>query len=291
MANWANMPYTAGVTADGVSYQAVRLPYADRTVAMEILVPEQGQFEAFEAALDWSMLEAILGGMQRTELNLKMPRFTFRNSFSLAEQLKAMGMLDAFTPVAVDFSGMDGTRCLNIDSVIHQAFVAVDETGTEAAAATIVEIVTTSEAPEPEIIELTIDRPFFFLIRDLTSGQILFVGRVLDPTQQKKLTTKDTKEAQRSLRIIKIFLVAFVCTWRHVCTWRPLCVLGGLCENGFIDREQSNFGNCYRSVLFRHEEGSMNTNLLKWMAVVMLGGFAWQAARRFRRKPNPTRHA
>ena len=90
-----------------------------------------------------------------------------------------MGMPDAFEPGTADFSGMDGTRSLFISDVFHKAFVAVDEKGTEAAAATAV-IMGRSAAMEPDLV-LTVDRPFIFLIRDKSTGAILFVGRVLDP--------------------------------------------------------------------------------------------------------------
>jgi serpin B len=95
--------------------------------------------------------------------------------------LEGMGMPDAFCAGAVDFSGMDGSGGLCISAVIHQAFVAVDEEGTEAAAATAV--VMTESAMIYSGIELTIDHPFIFLIRDTASGQVLFVGRVLNPGQ------------------------------------------------------------------------------------------------------------
>ena len=72
------------------------------------------------------------------ELTLEMPKFTFRSQFALAEQLAGLGMTDAFDPAVADFSGMDGMHDLFISDVIHQAFVAVDEEGTEAAAATVV---------------------------------------------------------------------------------------------------------------------------------------------------------
>ena len=177
MSTYLYVPYLRGE-----SYQAVRLPYADKTLVMEIIVPDPGQFEAFEAALDWPMLQTILNGMHRADLHLRMPKFTFSSRLDLADTLGAMGMLDAFTPQEANFSGMDGKQVLSIDSVIHQAFIAVDETGTEAAASTVIEIEATTEAFESEIIVLTIDRPFIFIIRDLSSGQILFIGRVLDPT-------------------------------------------------------------------------------------------------------------
>ena len=80
-----------------------------------------------------------------------------------------------------DFSGMDGTRDLYIGAVIHKAFVAVDEQGTEAAAATAVTMRATS-LPMDDIV-LTVDRPFLFLIRDTDTGAILFIGRMMNPAQ------------------------------------------------------------------------------------------------------------
>ena len=108
-----------------------------------------------------------------------MPKFEFDAKLGLANTLASMGMPDAFSGSA-DFSGMTGERDLFISDVIHQAFVSVDEAGTEAAAATAV-IMKLLSAPEPPV-ELTIDRPFVFLIRDIETGAILFVGRVVDPS-------------------------------------------------------------------------------------------------------------
>ena len=95
-------------------------------------------------------------------------------------------MSNAFDKGTSDFSGMDGNSCfagddpcLFIRDVIHKAFVSVDEQGTEAAASTAVVVVAESARPDP--IKVAIDRPFIFLIRDLETGAILFLGRVLDP--------------------------------------------------------------------------------------------------------------
>jgi serpin B len=90
-----------------------------------------------------------------------------------------MGMPAAFSAEEADFSGIDGTRRLFIRDVLHKGFVSVDESGTEAAAATAVVIEEESVPPTP--IELTIDRPFLFVIRDVETGAILFVGRVINP--------------------------------------------------------------------------------------------------------------
>ena len=93
-----------------------------------------------------------------------------------------MGMPDAFDPSKANFSGMDGSRLLYIDSVIHKAFVDVNESGTEAAAATAVIMGVRSAAPAPDPIPVfKADHPFLFLIQDNRTGTILFMGRVVNP--------------------------------------------------------------------------------------------------------------
>jgi serpin B len=109
-----------------------------------------------------------------------MPKFKFDSSFSLKEVLTEMGMPDAFSPDDADFSGMTGGRELFISDVLHKAFVDVEEKGTEAAAATAVVVGVTSVPQEPSV-QVTIDHPFIFLIRDIETGAILFVGRVFNP--------------------------------------------------------------------------------------------------------------
>jgi serpin B len=107
-----------------------------------------------------------------------MPKFEFESEFSLVDTLIEMGMPTAFSGAA-DFSGMTGNPELAISDVLHKAFVSVDEAGTEAAAATAVIMEETAMPDQP--VELTLDRPFIFLIRDIETGAILFVGRVLNP--------------------------------------------------------------------------------------------------------------
>ena len=127
-----------------------------------------------------SFFQNYIGKNEYRQVALTMPRFTFKSEFKLSDALEEMGMPLAFSD-GTDFSGMTGKPDLRIDQVYHQAFVAVDETGTEAAAATAVLIAPTSVQPESPV-QVTIDRPFFFLIRDTQTGAILFVGRVLDPS-------------------------------------------------------------------------------------------------------------
>lgn len=165
----------------GDGFQVVELPYAGDTAAMTILVPDEGKFEAFESSLTPDLLAETLNGLQPTGLMLSLPKFSFESSFSLSDALKSMGMVDAFDKNTADFSGMTERKDLFISDVIHKAFVAVDEEGTEAAAATAVIIEVVSAVIYD--VTLTIDRPFIFIIRDKPSGQMLFIGRVLHPEQ------------------------------------------------------------------------------------------------------------
>lgn len=162
----------------GQGYQAVELPYDGRELSMVILLPQTGQFDAFESALDAGQVKSILKDLKQRQVTLRLPKFKIESKFSLAETLAAMGMPAAFSSEA-DFSGMDGTRNLFISDVVHKAFVSVDESGTEAAAATAV--IERASAMPQQPVEVTVDRPFIFVIRDIQTGAILFVGRVVNP--------------------------------------------------------------------------------------------------------------
>lgn len=159
-------------------YKVVELPYDGSELSMVILLPDEGNFVAFEKGLDADRFNAVLGKIQYRQVALGLPKFEYTSEFNLNDALIAMGMPQAFTGSA-DFSGMTGTRDLYITDVIHKAFVAVDEAGTEAAAATAVIMGRTSMPAEPVVV--TVDRPFIFVIRDIQTGTVLFVGRVLDP--------------------------------------------------------------------------------------------------------------
>lgn len=171
----ARLAYAAG---DG--YEAVELPYADGSLAMVVIVPDAGEFENFQSEFDAEALDAVLVGLDRTQVNLRFPKFEFRTQAGLKEALAELGMPVAFDEGQADFSGMGPEGNIFIQDVLQEAFIAVDEHGTEAAAATAV-IAGATSAP-PEIIDLDVDRPFLFLIRDSETGATLFMGRVLDPT-------------------------------------------------------------------------------------------------------------
>ncbi|HEY87648.1 MAG TPA: serpin family protein [Dehalococcoidia bacterium] len=164
---------------EGDGYKAVELPYDGRELSMVILLPQAGQFETFEGSLDAQWVGAIVKDLKSKRVALTMPRFEFESGFSLKEILAMMGMPLAFYGGA-DFSGMTGNRDLFIADVVHKAFVSVDEAGTEAAAATAVVMELTAVPETP--VEVTVDRPFVFLIRDIETDTILFVGCVVNPS-------------------------------------------------------------------------------------------------------------
>jgi len=165
--------------ATGDGYQAVELLYDGSELSMIILLPNSGQFESFQNSLNAALVDHIVSDLQSRQVSLTMPKFEFESEFSLADTLAAMGMPMAFSDEA-DFSGMTGNRELTISDVVHKAFVSVDEAGTEAAAATAVVVGLTSAPEQP--VQVTVDRPFIFLIRDIETGTILFVGQVMNPS-------------------------------------------------------------------------------------------------------------
>jgi serpin B len=167
--------------AEGEGYQAVELPYVGQNTSMVILLPEIDRFESFEASLSQNQVKQILADLQMQVVRLKMPKFEYESMIGLKDVLTEMGMPSAFgVGGGADFSGMDGTKDLLIQDVLHKAFVSVDEEGTEAAAATVV--IVGLEAARPQVpVEMTIDHPFIFMIRDKETGTILFLGRVMNP--------------------------------------------------------------------------------------------------------------
>nr|AGS49290.1 serine protease inhibitor (serpin family) [uncultured bacterium esnapd2] len=159
--------------AQGPGYQVVTLPYRGGKLAFTVIVP------ASIEALRGKGIAEILSQVQPATVHLAMPRFTTRSEMDLKETLTQAGMPLAFTPAA-DFSGITDDQALLIASVRHKTFVQVDEEGTEAAAATGVEMKPVSA---PAFRTVTVDRPFLFVITDTATGAPLFLGRVNDPTQ------------------------------------------------------------------------------------------------------------
>ncbi len=153
----------------------VQLPYAGGSMVMEILMPRLG---------DWNDLEgfaqADLPEMELTNISLSLPTFRIETpTMDLIPALNVNGMRLAFTDKA-DFSGISGDQSLYVSTIAQKAFIDVDEKGTEASAATIA-VVQQKSAPGGEPLQIKIDRPFIFQIRDTDTGAILFMGTVMQP--------------------------------------------------------------------------------------------------------------
>lgn len=167
----------------GDGWQAVELAYAGLDLELLLVAPDAGRFAEVEAALGNGPLDTIPTGPERRRLHLSMPAFTLRTPLSLNAALAALGMPDPFGSTVADFTGIDAEhgRELYNGAVAHEAFVVVDESGTEAAAATAVVIAVESASPTAEAV--LVDRPFPWAIRDVPTGVVTFVGRVLDPSR------------------------------------------------------------------------------------------------------------
>jgi len=175
---------------EGDGYQAIQLPYLKRQIAMVILLPREGRFREIEERLTGDWMPSVV--FSRREVIVTMPKFSFETPvLNLAETLGAMGMPDAFS-LSADFSAVAELQpgvVIYIGEVLHKALIDVDEQRTEAAAVTEVEArewvtETIGKPTEPPPIIMTIDRPFIFLIRDIKTGAILFVGRVMNPASE-----------------------------------------------------------------------------------------------------------
>jgi serpin B len=164
--------------AEGEGYQAVELPYLSPAVRMLLILPAEGELAGFSERLDDAVLSEVIGELREHEVTLALPRFSFESETRLKAPLQALGMSLPFEGDA-DFSAIaGGIEPLWIDEAYHKAFVAVDEKGTEAAAATAVVISTESAKP---LASITFDHPFVFCIYDQPTGQILFLGQLADP--------------------------------------------------------------------------------------------------------------
>jgi len=124
------------------------------------------------------LLDTLTSSLAPREVVLDLPRFDIETRVELATVMAALGMPTAFDPDRADFSGMTADEKLFIDLIIHQANITVDEKGTEAAAATAVVVMRTTSANTEPPVNLSIDRPFLYAVRDIPTGAVLFLGRV-----------------------------------------------------------------------------------------------------------------
>jgi serpin B len=164
--------------AEDADFTAVQLPYVQDAVAMVVLLPKAAARADADRALALPRLDALCSQLAFQQLDLTLPRFRFESSHRIAAALRAAG-LDVALSAAADFSAISDEPGFGIGEVLHKTFIAVDEQGTEAAAVTAVMLAGSAAPPKPRVVR--VDRPFYFLIRDVPTGTALFFGRVADP--------------------------------------------------------------------------------------------------------------
>jgi serpin B len=162
-------------------YQALELRYRGGRLAFDILLPSSGGIQPVLSSLARQGPLALLAGVRPTQMAVALPRFRLRTHFELSDPLHTLGMRLAFRPGRADLSGIAGRPGdLYIKAVVHEAYLNVDEAGTEAAAATGVTVVGTA-VPAPPPVDFVVDRPFVFVLRDTRTGAVLFTGVVSRP--------------------------------------------------------------------------------------------------------------
>jgi serpin B len=168
-----------GMVSRGDGWRAVELSYSG--ASMTIILPDSGRLAGVERQLDADFLASIDAHQSFDLVHLSLPRWSSTTAVDLIPHLKALGIRDLFDRDAADLRGIADAQ-LSVSLVVHQATISVDEHGTEAAAATAVGGGTTGGGPDRETT-IRVDRPFIYLIHDEASGEILFMGRVLDPSK------------------------------------------------------------------------------------------------------------
>lgn len=174
-------PSAFGRYAKTKDYDAIALPYEGGAVEMVAIAPTSGSFDAFESGFGRAAFDAVVDGMKSGAVDVALPRFTIKgDTISLKPALSSLGMSEAFTGRA-NFHGVTAQEGFHVFDAAHKAFVKVDEKGTEAAAATAIVAGDTAAPLETAIVH--IDRPFLFAIRDVPTGAMLFLGRVVAPEE------------------------------------------------------------------------------------------------------------
>jgi serpin B len=171
---------------EGDNFTALQMPYVGGDVSMIVLLPKAVDgIKTLESEFNADLLKKVVGGLQPATVDVSLPKFKFNYAAGLGQALQSLGMRAAFSPGEADFSGIyePEQQRLYIMKVRHVAYVAVDEKGTEAAAATGIEVGATVIVM-PQIV-FNADHPFIFVIYDHRSGTALFVGRMWDPTKKE----------------------------------------------------------------------------------------------------------
>nr|MBN2277415.1 serpin family protein [candidate division Zixibacteria bacterium] len=164
----------------GDDFVMAEIPYNLGAFNMTVLLPNPGvDINEFVGRINCDNWKSWQGQLSLNEVNLWMPRFQVETEYSLEKPLSDLGMGIAFLPYTADFSGITGNRDIYISRVKHKGFIEVNEEGTEAAAVTSIEFGNTSDGPQMTIIRL--NRPFVYIIHEVNSGAILFMGKLMEP--------------------------------------------------------------------------------------------------------------
>jgi serpin B len=166
--------------ADLDGLQALEMKYTGEKLSMLVLLPDGDSTSSIEKAITPQKLSEWRGKLKEQRVDVFFPKFKLDTKYYLKDNLSKMGMPTAFSPAA-DFSGIDGQTDLSIALVVHQAYVSADEKGTEAAAATGVSVEFGAIGPSHPTFNA--DHPFIFIIQDRETGNILFMGKMVDPTR------------------------------------------------------------------------------------------------------------
>ena len=162
--------------------QILELPYKGDDISMYIILPSKNNIEEFENDLTLGYYNELKDKLYSDEVKILLPKFTFEARAKLNEPLQDMGIVDAFDSGMADFSGISASDGLFISEVIHQAYIGVNEKGTEAAAATVIAM---EDSLPYYKYEFTADHPFMFFIEDKRTGCILFMGKVENPEYEE----------------------------------------------------------------------------------------------------------
>ena len=165
--------------ATGQGWTAVELPYLGDQLALDVIMPDQGLFDAFEQALTPDVITQISAALQPQALDVRLPQFQFTTTANLQGTLSTMGLTNPFTRDA-DFSGVTTDEVLSLSSVAYQGYFAVSEDGTNPVADTV-----TAQPVSPSSTgrntSVLFNRPFVFAVRDKATGTVLWIGRFVDP--------------------------------------------------------------------------------------------------------------
>ena len=198
----------------------VELPYAGDEVSMYVFLPNAVDgLSKLEKSLSVDLFNSAMSNMRKFTVDVIIPKFKLMEKSKLKAILMSMGMQNVFDAGTADLSGIDGRRNLVVSDVVHQAYVDVNEEGTEATAATGVHIQLTSMQVGQPIFKA--DHPFLFLIREKTSGSVLFMGRLNEPPKDVVNSTDTATDGGSSVNKawqLSLWMCGLVAVWmlRHM---------------------------------------------------------------------------